>query len=374
MPAGPLRHSHTLPALVRFRRWFAARERRWIALWLAGWSGLFAFLALWGLGANGLERLVERWNERWALRLQRGEELVNAGRLEEAASYLERLDAAHPAVFAKHGRDRERERVLALLAECHVELGNKSLALAALQRLVAFDPRNFRSHHLLAQGARDLDEPELALAEYEAALAILPSYLPALEGLVGLHLAGSRYPEVVGAFERYLDAWLLARVELVCGERRVSFELPVDGRAHAVEAAIELPAGWQGEVCLKTGGYSWRLAGLSFQPALLSGSPERSAAVPVEAEGWLPWAARAADAGAISAQGKASSACREAVALPHGAARVRVELALFKALPESLWNSAQRSYRNTLREDRLEAARARSLVGGCLEAGSLFVD
>lgn len=374
MVAGPLHHAHEVPAGTRLRRWLARHERRWVAAWLVGWALVFGVLAVWGLGLNGFERVVERWNGRWALRLARCEELVAAGRHEEAAERLARLDAEHPAVFVKHALDRQRERVLELLGESQRALGRKGRALEAFERLVAFDPRNVHSHYVLARAAADFDEADLALEHYEAALAILPSHLPSLEGLIDLRLGASRYPEVVAAFERYLDAWLLGSVTLRCGERSVALELPVDGRPHALHVPFELEPGVSGEVCLESGGYSFRLAELALLPPIPADRPGAGAPVELPPDAWSLAEASATEDGAVAAAGPAARACRPSLALPDGAARLRATLTLYKAVPAELWAAVEQSYRNVLAYEHLEAARARVVVGGCLEAGSIFVD
>ena len=69
-----------------------------------------------------------------------------------------------------------------------------------------------------------------------------------------------------------------------------------------------------------------------------------------------------------------SRMCVESVALPHGAAHVRMKLTLFKALPDEVWQQVTNAYRNRLEHAKLREAELRSRIGGCLQAGSIFED
>jgi hypothetical protein len=168
---------------------------------------------------------------------------------------------------------------------------------------------------------------------------------------------------VVEAYERYLDAWLLAPLRVSFGPDAVELEVPADGRRHAVEAPLSVPAGWRGALLLETRGYSADVARLTVAP------PPRAGLV----EALEPRELLAAPA-TVTASDPTSSASFPDVDLPLGGARVRLELTLYKALPAELWELVERSYRNRLDSARAGAAARRSRVGGCLEAGTTFAD
>jgi hypothetical protein len=60
--------------------------------------------------------------------------------------------------------------------------------------------------------------------------------------MIAMPYAAGNYMPVVETYERYLDAWLLARIRVHFGDREVELDVPVDGRTHAVEANFELPS------------------------------------------------------------------------------------------------------------------------------------
>ena len=127
---------------------------------------------------------MARWDGRWTLKVERGEELVAAGRWEEAIAYLQPLDRAFPARDVRHARDTERERILRALGRAYEDTGRKRLSLETYRRLVAFDTRNYRNHLALARTATLFDEPEEALLHYRHILEIHPSHLPSLAAIM----------------------------------------------------------------------------------------------------------------------------------------------------------------------------------------------
>jgi tetratricopeptide (TPR) repeat protein len=357
----------------RVRRWIQRHERAAFVVWLSGCALAVGTLAAWGLVANGAERAVDALDSAWVRRLDRIAEEVRLKRYEQALPRLERLDRDCPAVFVKHRFDREHERLLGLLGKCYLELDRRRLARETLGRLVAFDPRNFDNHFQLAQAERAFGDGEAARAAYQQVLAIHPTHLPSVQALIELAAAEGDHAAVVAAYEAYLDAWLLAHVRLRLGDRAVVLETLVDGREHAIEGVVDLPAGWGGELCLETGGYSARLAAVELEAPLQAGvaAPVQAVALRPDA-GWLPVGGASAAPGELAAAAPGSRLCAELPALPQGAARVRLRLALFKALPAALWSQVGTSYRNQLAGEAYERASARSRVGGCLEAGSIF--
>jgi hypothetical protein len=359
---------------VNARRLLYRHERKLIAAWFGAGALLLGLIAVWGVGLRGAERVVEAWHGRWDARVAHAEELVAAGRYEEAAAYLEQLDAAHPALFVKHARDRERERVLELLGRSHLTLGHKRRALEALERLADFDPRNWSNHFRLGEAQLLLDEPAAARDSFERVLAIHPNHRPTVLALIGMAHDGGRYADVPPLFEAYLDAWLLARMRLSLGEHERVLEVPVDGREHTLELPIDVPSGWSGELCLATAGYSVRLETVELTGPLVTGSTAPATALRVP--GSAPWEPRTlapGPAGAWSAAGMDSALCVRGLK-PTAVSRVRVTLTAYKGLPPDLWEQVERSYRNTLDVEGLESVRERTVIGGRLEAGSLYVD
>lgn len=366
MPAGPLATKHAGSGR-------SVTRRRLGLAWLALWALVFAVLGVWGLGLRGAERAVDRWHARWEERLAEGEALVAAERHEEAARFLEAFDAEHPAVFVKHGLDRQRERGLELLGACYTALGERERALATFERLVAFDPRNAHSRWLLARSQDASGRSEPALESLRELLAIHPTHLPGVEARIRLLRAGGLHAEAVAAFEEYLDAWLLAPVTLTFGAEDVVLELEVlvDGSPQSVSAPLELPAGWRDGVGLCTWGHSFELGSLRIVPPAFAGDPV--AAEPVRVAGWGRTPGEGGGGPRFPVHDReASTFFSQPVRLPAGGARIELELTLFKALTEDLWEAARASYVELGLEHELERVERRVQVGGCLEAGTLF--
>jgi tetratricopeptide (TPR) repeat protein len=369
-----MRREPARASLDPLRRFVQRRERALIAAWIAGWTAVLGLLA-WGAISGKADRAIELWERRWTERVRAAEGVYESGDFEAAAARLEALDAEFPARFVKHRLDRERERVLELLGKSFVELGRKRRALETLERLVAFDPRNFANHLALAEACVRLGEPDRAEEAYRAALAIHPCHLPALEGLIGLLHGAARWADVVSTFEEYVDAYVLARVTLSIDGIELPLEVPADGREHHIEAPLELPEGSTGEAALATGGWSVRVGELELEPPLRAGvAAAREAQRWQGGSGWTPHSMHEVEPGRFAAEEAGSRLSRSLGPLPRGVARVRLALTVYKALPPELWKKIETSYRNTLDQAGLEAARERTLVGGCLDGGTIVVD
>ena len=350
-------------------------ERALIVSWLAGCAALLAVMALWGLAFNGAERAVDAWDDGWVRELERVEATLASGDVATAVLRLEQLDRDCPAVFIKHRRDKERERLLVALGECYVELDKHKKAVATLGRLVAFDPKNFDNHFRLAQTHLHFGDTVAARSAYDQVLAIHPTHQPSVAAVIHMAFAASNYEQVVADYERYLDAWLLAPLQLHFGDHVVEFEARVDGEAHIVEGVVELAPGWSGSIELATNGYSAQLESLEIVPPLRVGVVE--VLTPLRIAPDSAWNAEAGEApapGALNAASSASKLSTPIIALPQGGARVRAKLTLFKALDNAMWIEVSKSYRNRLELERWPAAQRRSRVGGCLEGGTHFDD
>jgi hypothetical protein len=368
----------TPSSLAGVRRWMYARERALVVAWLVVWPAFFAFVFVWGVWFRGLERVIDAWNSRTTPRLAEAEQLVAQKKWERATLALEQLDLDHPAVYVKHRLDKERERVLELLGQCFIETDHKKKAIDALQRLVAFDPRNWHNHFALAEALRHFDlksNSEVAEAEYRQVLRIHPNHLPTVEILTGmLYDVAGLYAKVVDLHQQYLNASLIATVDLRVGDRTLHFDLPVDGNPHALEAPIELADRFSGNVTLSTRGYSAKIGELTFvEPERVGVASARARASVDGASGWTPTDAELRAPGQFAASSKDSHFDRS-IEVPHGAGQVQLELTLYKHMTDDLWAKVFNSYGCRLEWDLREEAKRRTVVGGCLEAGSLFED
>ncbi len=298
---------------------------------------------------------VARWDDRWTERVDRGEELLAAGRYEEAAAYLEQLDGVHPARHVNHGRDVERERVLRALGGANLALGRKRASLDALRRAVVFDERNYLNHFTLANAALELGEPEEALAAFERVLAIHPNHLPTVSALIAYHFDRADYGSVASTFEAYLDAYLIHKATVELGGVVLPADVRVDGRYHGIEAPLVADAGAPARgrsVTVNGGPHPIRVAAVTLVQPRRAGvlDPE-----PIELGVPGGWSGEDEMGGAGAAR------------IPIGAsdvevARARVVLRLLKPVDAETWEMIATSYRNLLANDALEVARERSVV------------
>ena len=104
-----------------------------------------------------------------ALLLQRASEAREAGDLDTAARQYFHLRALEP----------ELSEAWVGSAEIAAARSDWGFALEALERAVAIEPRRFDAYLLLGRALEQADEPEAALAAYEAALEIHPRLEPA---------------------------------------------------------------------------------------------------------------------------------------------------------------------------------------------------
>jgi hypothetical protein len=224
-----------------------------------------------------------------------------------------------------------------------------------------------------AETALAFAEGELARAALDQLLAIHPTHLPSVETRIQLEIDGSMHMRVPPLWRAYVEAFRLATLELTAGDARIALEIPSDGLPHRFEVPLALPDGFRGELKLATHGWSVDVRALSLRAPLLAGiATERE---PLEQDGnWRVSAARELGNGAIGATNRDSALACDVIAPQGGAATVTLEIVAYKACTESLLRNVETSYKNTLRWDELEELRARTRVGGCLEAGSLFED
>lgn len=351
----------TASAEFGVRRWIQRHERALVASWLAGCALLVGGLAVWGLALNGAERAVDRWNSAWLASVERAAEELESGEFERASARLEMVVRSNGVKSVKHRFDREHERALGLLAEAYVAQDRKGKALATLDQLVAFDARNFDNHVRQASTLLHFGEDDLARDAFERVLAIHPTHWPSVEARIAMEYGAGAYGPIPGLYERYLDAWLLARLRLVAGERDLWIEVQANGLAQEAQAEFTLDGGWSGPLALETRGYSARVESLELLPPLRVGEFARRASVVLAG-------------GDVTASDTSSRFEFGEVAVPDGAQRVRLKLTLFKRVTPQTWAQVRKAYQNTLLHERLERATQRSRVGGCEQAGTVFED
>jgi tetratricopeptide (TPR) repeat protein len=353
-------------------RWLQALRRHDRALaW--GYLGAVALLllafALPPIRRRGLtlaERALRVWEHRWIRRVELGEGLVHTGRYQEAATYLARLDRQFPAQDVRHGLDKERERLLVALGRSYAELGSKQRALETYQRLVAFDPRNYRNYYALALLSNRLlsgwaPAPE-ARDAFLQALRINPSHLPSVRGAIAFYSARGEFAEVVRLYQNYLDAYLLQELTVRLGDDFTVMSAPADGQFHDYELRLAQPAGRAVMLSIETGGFS-----LGLERAVVVG-PLRAGVAGAETEAELP--VDRADTRALTRAGQyawRAEAGNAILALPvlaqrDGIARVRLRLRLFKPTDPATWDMVVPAYRNRLDAAGLAAAQARTLL------------
>lgn len=304
---------------------------------------------------------VARWDARWTDRVERGENLLAERRYEEAATYLEQLDGVFPARHVKHRRDIERERVLRSLGLANLELGRKRASLDAFRRAVAFDERNYQNHFTLASAALELGEPDEALAAFDRVLAIHPSHLPTVAALIAHHFEQSDYRSVANTYEAYLGAFLLAEVTVTLGDGVGRADVLVDGYDHAIDVPLVAGDGSnpaRGESLTISGGAQpFSVISVVLVPPRRSGVLDAEPDVLGAPGGW----------NSEVGSGGAGEDVRQIVRVPIGpavteVARAGVMLELFKPVDAETWAMVASSYRNLLRGDALEDARARSAM------------
>ncbi len=361
-------------ALDATRRFVREHERGLIVAWIAFMAIVLSVGFVWGIVFRGAERVVDAFEARWPARVEHGAQLLAQGHSKEAADYLEALDAKFPAQSVKHRFDRERERLLTLLAQSYVSIDKKKKALATCERLVAFDPRNWRNHFTQAQTALAFSEGGVAKSALDDVLAIHPLHLPSVEARIKLAYDGSLYAEIPPLWRAYVEAFRLADVEFTFGGAHVALEVPSDGLPHRFAVPFAAAAGLHGPAQLSTHGWSIDIRDIAFCSALrvgVEGTPQFQSLAPAA---WSVIEAKELAPGRIAATSVKSSLTREVDGPAEGVAQAAFEITAYKACSESLWIMVEQSYKNRLLWDELESMRARTRIGGSLEAGSLYED
>ena len=361
-------------ALDQGRRFVREHERGLIVAWLSTLVIVLGVGFVWGIKYRGFERVVDAYEARWPAKIDEGAQLIANKRFAAAAVFLEGLDADFPARSVKHRFDRERERLLTLLAQCYVKLDKKKRALEICVRLVNFDPRNWQNYKTQADTALAFADGDLAKQALDQLLAIHPTHLPSVEARIKLAVDAGLFAQVPPLWRAYIDAYRLASVDFTLGDSKVGLEVPSDGLAHRFEVPFLLAENFRGEGKLITHGWSVDVREISFRPALRVGVAAAAQPIVLRDGMWQVGDAKELGRGQISAANASSHLQCDLAGPAAGCAYATFELVAYKACTQSLWQMVEASYKNLLLWDELESQRVRVRVGGCLEAGSLFDD
>lgn len=378
--------------LDQARRFVREHERGLIVAWLLAIMIVLGLAFGWGLWRRGAERVVDAWEARWpaaidtaALRLAACRTAIAAAsndeqrdlakqRLELELAQVEALDARFPAQASVHRLDKERERLLELLANSYAAADKKGKALAACERLVQFDPRNWNNHWIQAQIAADFGEGGTAQTALDALLAIHPTHLAAVEARIEMAFAGGKFAQIPPLWRAYVEAYRLAPVDFSFGPTTLRLEIPSNGLPQRFQVAFALPEHLRAQACFATHGWSIDVREIAFLPAQHAGVARAASMFRVPRGAWNAEGGAQVEAGYLRAANVDSALRRELSGPDDGAVRAAFELVAYKACSQSLWNMVETSYRNLLLWDELELMRARTRVGGCPQAGTLFDD
>ncbi len=353
------------PLVAAFRR----HERRLAALWLLLTALACVATVVQPVRVRILSVLgsaVDRWEWRWNQRLADGVAIYQRGDYAGASRYLANLDRIFPARSNRHGRDKEREYLLRLLALSYEKAGERTRAMQTWERLVAFDSLNFENHYGYAQAAERLLSG-WALAEearngYAATIARFPAHLPSVRGYIDYYMDRGEFQPVVTAWEAYLDAFFPQRVTITLGKTPLTVLVPTDGRSHDVEVALPSPATAQ-ELRISTGGFAFALDSAAIVTAPRVGEVASRArqsfdlatvAAPEMTRDSLAWLPKDTSA--------ALSLPLTGVTAP--VARVQLRLRLFKPADTAIWGLVAKSYRNLLQWEKLADTRTRTAPFG----------
>ena len=348
----------------------ARRHERALALtWLVAAGLVGASVVVDPIRARVLDSAQEvvQWRQggRWLDRVQEGARLVAGGHWAEAATYLERLDRAHPARNARHARDKERERVLRLLARSYEALDRRARTIETYQRLVAFDPNHYRNHFDLAQASERLLSRATMAPEardaYAAAMALFPAHLPSVRGYIKYYLDQAEFIPVVQGYERYLDAYLVQPVRVRLGDAVVDLPVLVDGRLRDYEIPVATVLSAGDNLTIATGGFAAAVERAEVLPAVRVGVVDRADAFPAALTDSRLIEFEVAGPGVYRPLGVGSAVQSPVHGEPGPASGLRLRIALFKPVDRKLWTAVAKSYRNLL-DDTARAAAARRTV------------
>ncbi|MEO8634256.1 MAG: hypothetical protein ABI587_03160 [Gemmatimonadales bacterium] len=347
--------------------WFRGHERQLAFGWLLGTVLLVAAFVLPPSRDRLLalvQRGADRWEARWTDRVRIGEQLVAQQQWAAAETYLTQLDREFPARNVRHGRDKQREEVLHLLARAQEADGHTGRTMKTWERAVAFDSLNYANHFGYAQAADRLLSgwaPAIEARDgYAATLRILPSHLPSVRGYIEYYMARGEFHPVVTAFEDYLNAWLEQPVTITVGDTTVAVQVPVDGFPHDVDIALSRPVAPDAGLRVALDAFAVELDRVELVPALVVGVTGTKDSRAVDLSRLTALAAHRVGAGWLPDSSNAALM----LPLPAGTpalARLRLRLTLFKAVDAVLWKKVRTSYRNNMDLAGLARAEARTV-------------
>ena len=349
---------------------YARRHERALALlWLVAVGLVGASVIVEPIRTRVLDRAqgIVQWQQgRWLERVQEGERLVTGGRWAEAVTYLERLDSVHPARNVRHARDKERERVLRLLARSYEALDRRARTIETYRRLVAFDPNHYRNYFDLAQASERLLSRATMAPEardaYAAALAVFPAHLPSVRGYIKYYLDHAEFIPVVESYERYLNAYLVQPVRVRLGDAVVDLPVLVDGRPRDYE--IPFATVWSGgdNLTIATGGFASAVERAEVLPAVRVGVVDRADAFPLDLTDSRLIEFQVVAPGVYRPLGTGSALESPIHGEPGPVRGVRLRIALFKPVDRELWTAVSKSYRNLLDDAGRVAAATRTVA------------
>jgi hypothetical protein len=352
---------------------YRRHERRFLTSYLIGVLVLVIVLGFAPLRDPLLDRAESawlRWDDRWSERVAHGEALVKAGEYETAAAYLSKLDSLFPARAVKHRRDTERMRVLDALGQSYVALGKKRSAMDAYTRLVAFDPRNWRSQYAMAEAALAFSDPDEAVIHLHEVLKIHPNHLPSIRSLIERQVWESDFGAVINTYESYLNAYQLWPVSLRVGSSELEVDVLGDGEFHVVEALLPLRASGTDTLRVYAAGLYAEIAAVEVIGPVIIGRPG-SSSVTVTPQSQRLW--RIAERLGVEPGPVREDAARIPLpALRDGVERIRMTIRIPKPVDAALWGTITQAYRNRLRQDDYEKAQARTYVVRSLEAADMI--
>jgi tetratricopeptide (TPR) repeat protein len=350
---------------TKFRRHERLFAAAWLGLLLVG-AGVLSVASVRSGLLRGLQATVDRWDDRWVRRLEKGEALVAAGAYAEAADYLERLDRIFPARDVRHAKDKERERLLEALAQSYEALDKRSRAMATYDSLVAFDSLNYFNHFQRARAAERMLSgwalaPE-ARDGYAAVLRHFPSHLPSLRGYIDYYMDRGEFIPIVQAYQTYLDAYLVQHVAVGLGTDSMVVLLRTDGLPQEMELPLTSSPGDSVMLTISTGGFALRVERITIRPAVRVGVLQPSNPLELEPNPAQLHDLEMPEGGPLHPTGPDTRVAFRLPPVASGVAGIRLRLRLYKPVDEALWQLVAKSYRNILDTDGLRQAAERTIA------------